>query len=519
MRKLQTTVCWSVAVAISTILMLGALPASAASPDPKTAALPPLFENLFYYRIDDGQVTIIGYTSIDKDVIIPRKIKGLPVTKIGEKAFKGSNLITSVSIPSSVVEIEDQAFEGCVKTTSVVIPDSVTRIGKYAFRYCGLTSVTIPSSVTSIRRGTFEGCGSLTSVTIPDGVTDIGQYAFYNCTKLTSVAIPNSVTRINYGVFAYCTSLTSVTLPSNVTRIGVNAFRGCVSLTSIEIPNGVTAISIAAFYQCIALTSVTIPNGVASIGEFAFYGCKGLNSVVIPAGVTRIETSVFSNCSGLASVTIPGGVTRIGRDAFRKCHALKSVVMPGSLTQIERWAFADSGLHSAYFKGNAPTMPTSAFSNTAADFTIYFRNAKHGFTVPTWKGYPSVGLETFPAQEISAAQAGNFSADSATYTRSSKISLENPFTLLDGSTLTAPAITKGKQLIDGRLYLTLSYQNSSATGTPLPTVEVSSDLMDWYSGDDHTVTVVANNGFVTVRDKTATSPQAKRYIRLKPSAD
>ena len=115
------------------------------------------------------------------------------VTSIGNSAFSGCDILTSVTIPDSVTSIGDGAFYSCTGLTSVTIPDSVTRIGGEAFAVCtGLTSVTIPNSVTSIGGYAFAGCTGLTSVTIPDSVTSIGDNAFAECTGLTNVTIPDT---------------------------------------------------------------------------------------------------------------------------------------------------------------------------------------------------------------------------------------------------------------------------------------------------------------------------------------
>ena len=53
--------------------------------------------------------------------------------------------VKDLVIPNSVTSIGDYAFYGCSVLTSVTIPNSVTIIGNYAFAYCsGLTSVIIP---------------------------------------------------------------------------------------------------------------------------------------------------------------------------------------------------------------------------------------------------------------------------------------------------------------------------------------------------------------------------------------
>ena len=155
------------------------------------------------------------------------------------------------------------------------IPNGVTQIGDGAFAGCSiLTSITILEGVTSIRAYAFYGCSSLTSITIPDSVTSIGYAAFEGCSSLTSVTIGNGVTSIGDGAFYACSSLTSITIPDSVTSIGDSAFSGCSSLTSITIPDSVTSIGGSAFYGCFRLTSVTIGNGVTSIGSDAFYNCS-----------------------------------------------------------------------------------------------------------------------------------------------------------------------------------------------------------------------------------------------------
>ena len=113
-----------------------------------------------------ASVGIFGYTGGNWEVRIPPRIRGLPVTGIGGRAFFNIGLI------------------------SVTIPDSVTYIGQDAFRYNQLTSVTIPNGVTTIGISAFAD-NQLTSITIPNGVTTIGMWAFSG-NQLTSVTIPSS---------------------------------------------------------------------------------------------------------------------------------------------------------------------------------------------------------------------------------------------------------------------------------------------------------------------------------------
>jgi hypothetical protein len=60
----------------------------------------------FDYAIKSGTVTITRYRcSSGTEVIIPEKIEGLPVTRIGDEALAQCNRLTSVTIPSGVTII------------------------------------------------------------------------------------------------------------------------------------------------------------------------------------------------------------------------------------------------------------------------------------------------------------------------------------------------------------------------------------------------------------------------------
>jgi FlaG/FlaF family flagellin (archaellin) len=67
--------------------------------------------------------------------------------------------------------------------------------------------------------------------------------------------------------------------------------------------------------------------------------------------------------------------------------------------------------------------------------------------------------------------------------------------------------------VSGLKYLTLVVDTSEGAS---PVVEVSSDLIEWFSGVDHTTVLSEEAGMLKVRDNTPITPDAKRYIRVKP---
>ncbi|MEX1115624.1 MAG: M6 family metalloprotease domain-containing protein [Akkermansiaceae bacterium] len=75
----------------------------------------------------------------------------------------------------------------------------------------------------------------------------------------------------------------------------------------------------------------------------------------------------------------------------------------------------------------------------------------------------------------------------------------------------ASAITS-TEVIAGQKYLALTVNKSTGT---VHTVEVSSNLLDWYSGENHTTVLVDDATTLKVRDNTPITSGAKRYIQLK----
>ncbi len=201
--------------------------------------------------INEGKgICITDYNGKSKDVIIPSRIQNLPVTEIGENAFRWDRII-SVNIPDSVISIGDKAF-AYNQLTSVNIPDSVIFIGGGAFASNPISEIVIAPAnpayqVHDMTLMSKDGklllayFGTEKNYTIPDSVTEIGNMAFYE-NQLTGVNIPDSVTTIGHWAFAH-NQLTSVTIPDSVKSIGYWAFAHN-QLTSITVSDSVASIEL-----------------------------------------------------------------------------------------------------------------------------------------------------------------------------------------------------------------------------------------------------------------------------------
>lgn len=327
--------------------------------------------SLFTYTIQNNVVTITGLNpnyQFSGNLLIPSKIKGKPVTNIGNSAFNGHASLTSVAIPDSVTSIGGRAFYSCSGLLSITIPHGVTSIGAQSFKDCsGLTTVnwnaTECTSVGSYSYPLlFENCSNITTVNIGDNVKIIPSYAFSYCKGITSITIPNSVTSIGKSAFYECTGLTSITIPDSVTSIGETAFEYCNRITSVKIGNGVTNIGRDAFYKCntqdIYITDIAAWCNISGLDNLMEYGAGNKNlyinnelvtTLVIPNGITTIPNYAFYWFSGLTSVIIPVSVTSINFSAFRECRGLTSITFNGTKTQ---WNAITKGNSWNYNTGN-----------------------------------------------------------------------------------------------------------------------------------------------------------------------
>ena len=306
------------------------------------------------------------------------------LTEDGTLTISGEGEMKNYSSSNSKTTAPWGEYSDSLKT--LVIEKGVTGIGKYAFYNCSsfTGSLTIPDSVTTIGECAFLLCSGFTDdLVIGDSVTTIGNFAFNGCSGFTgNLVIGDSVTIIGDVAFYNCSGFTgSLTIPDSVTTIGNSAFRECTGFTgSLVIGNSVTTIGDEAFRECTGFTGdLVIGNSVTTIGNFAFYGCSGFTGdLIIGNGVMTIGNGAFNNCSGFTG----------------------DIMIPESVTIIESYAFYYCGAQEYFFRGNAPSIGSSAFDS---DDTIYYHSNNSTWKIVNgkWNGYTAVPYSNEPDATLS----------------------------------------------------------------------------------------------------------------------
>lgn len=355
---------------------------------------------------DTYEVELRGLTesySIGGAIVIPSTYQNKAVTQIKTRGFAEAELLTSISIPSSVKIIGTEAFIGSTNLIKVNLSEGIETIGVKAFENTGLKSVVIPNSVITILSRAFYGCPNLRTATLSNGITSIEESTFAGCTKLTSITVPNSVTIIKSQAFSGDSALKTVSLGSMLDTIAGNAFFGCTAISTVkfndvngwkagttnfvgaDLNNTSTAATKLKNFSSLEWQKVLTNylqftqklDGTYSVG--AIDPARIFGNITIPssynsADVTEIDTAGFAQGTEITGVTIPSTVTTIGSYAFAGCNKIKTIDL-GSVQTIGENAFDGCTMIQEFnLPAQLNSIGANAFANIGSTPTITFAN-------------------------------------------------------------------------------------------------------------------------------------------------
>ncbi len=377
---------------------------------------------VYQLSADRSYAIVTGYSGSNRRVRIMPEYEGVPVTHIGNAAFKDCWELFSVSLTDNITYIGNEAFSDCPYLVNVWHLGNVMHIGDNAFKRNFILKITtLPENLEYIGESAFSECGEITISVIPDSVSYMGSNAFYHCNRIKSVKIGSSLTEIKDKTFASCYNLGAVELGENLLTIGNHAFEECYYIEALVFPDSLVSIGEDSFTHCNRLKSVhlgksfttigsrafnecfelneisansenphftcvdgiayakdlstliyypsgrkdenlTLPEGVKTILDYAFYGMGYIKNLTLPTTLTDIGVGAFRDCKNLESVTILGS-TKIGDYAFAGCTRLSDLQLSDSVSAIGEFAFQDGGFVELVIPDSVTSMGMWAFSS------------------------------------------------------------------------------------------------------------------------------------------------------------
>ena len=94
---------------------------------------PAMAKSQWEFTTKDQAIIITKYIGAGGDVTIPGTLNGLPVARIGDKAFWACDNLTSVTVPPSVKSVGDYAFGMCRKLKGVYFMSMAPSFGSSVF--------------------------------------------------------------------------------------------------------------------------------------------------------------------------------------------------------------------------------------------------------------------------------------------------------------------------------------------------------------------------------------------------
>ena len=229
-------------------------------------------ENLKYTLAPDKQTYVVsGYNGSKKEVVIPCKYNGLPVSGIADKAFERNTKIVTVYIHTAMTVIGKEAFSSCTSLLSVSIPSSIVEIGDGAFRGCEKLVEVINRSSLDIKAGGSDFGGiAEKAVTVHDSEESIvkrteegflyfendGIYLAGYVGEEKDITLPSSIDNKRYSVYKYgmaYSHVTSVVIPAGIKEIDSYAFTYSTALEKLDILSPNTTFGESVFENCIFL--------------------------------------------------------------------------------------------------------------------------------------------------------------------------------------------------------------------------------------------------------------------------
>ena len=305
---------------------------------------------------------------------------------IPSSAFRGSDKLERIILPSTLTAILDGAFDECIslRSTSMeqdefVIGDRVTTLGKKVFKGTkSLQKVTLGEGISEVPVECFYDSG-IKEIVAKDNLKEIKERAFYNCGSLNKLELGNGIESISEEGFAYCSGLEYdvKNLPSSLDTIGKKAFYSCTELYGVLDASKFSSVGGSAFYGTkVEVQGAELKEQIEVVYSSEYKSLKDAIESVDPdrqannikiitmdgvelgsEDIKELQNYVELDLSGASLVD-----NRIPANAFYGNLVLKKIVFPESLKAIGASAFRGTQLaQELVFEQDDLTIDNQAF--------------------------------------------------------------------------------------------------------------------------------------------------------------
>ncbi|MBR6967568.1 MAG: leucine-rich repeat protein [Ruminococcus sp.] len=326
-------------------------------------------DGITYELYEDHAEIVKSEEGLSGELVLPSYVGELPVTVIGDEAFKAMYELNAVTFPEKLERIGRSAFEDCA-LVKIVLPDTIKEVGDKAFLNCGvLEEVEAPEGFANYGIHCFRGTewlnmqcnhdgfyivgntivdtGNIFERVITEGVEELGPDCLYTYSVVQELTLAKSVKKV------YASSFTNQGRIFEIYVLNPD----CEFIDDLDdYPSGYYFNGVIYGYENSPAQEFAEKKGwnfqilgdqeyaLASDGDLKFYvysdhamvvycDRRFEGDLVIPSEiqgvpVTEIVPGSFNNVPGLRSVVIPDSVKKIGDAAFMESEALESVTLP-----------------------------------------------------------------------------------------------------------------------------------------------------------------------------------------------
>ncbi|MEO7100576.1 MAG: hypothetical protein ABI162_14535 [Luteolibacter sp.] len=216
--------------------------------------------------------------------------------------------------------------------------------------------------------------------------------------------------------------------------------------------------------------------------------------------------------SGVSGLLLDGGSRSYGSVAKGTSRKKTFIIKNVGTKLLKDISFALSG--STMFVVNKPAA-TSLKPGATMTFTVRFTPTSKGKKISTLLVSSNDADENPFNINLSGTGILNAASKKSTTTFAAAALASTAFTLASSDDRPSDAAITTTTLSDGSKYLILTVRKSAEWSLNKHTVEVSSNLLDWFSGSNYTTTLLNSSTVLSVRDNAPLIQGEKRYMRLK----